>query len=187
MGLYPSYPIVTERLLLRPVRPADAEDLHAYKSLADAVRYVPYPPQTREQVAERIDTGGYPSSMDQAPGHVSLAVERRDTGRVIGDVVLMWHNAEQRAGEIGYIFHPDDSGHGFATESARELLRLGFEDLRLHRIVARMDARNTASARVAARLGMRQEAHHRADDWFKGEWTDTLIFAILEDEWSGRR
>ncbi|MGN6608594.1 MAG: GNAT family N-acetyltransferase [Jatrophihabitans sp.] len=182
-GLHPAYPIGTERLLLRPVTAADVDDLHAYKQLPDAVRYVPYPPQTRAQVAERIGSGGYPASMDAAPAHLCLAVERRDEPGVIGDVVLMWHSAEQRSGEIGYIFHPRVAGQGYATEAARALLRLGFDDLGLHRIVARLDARNTASARVAERLGMRREAHFLRDDWFKDEWTDTFVYALLEDEW----
>lgn len=45
-----------------------------------------------------------------------------------------------------------------------------------------MDARNTASARLAERVGMVQEAHFRKNWWSKGEWTDTLIFAQLADD-----
>jgi len=52
----------------------------------------------------------------------------------------------------------------------------------VHRVVAQMDARNTASARLAARVGMRQEAHFRRDFWSKGEWTDTLVFGLLASE-----
>jgi len=37
---------------------------------------------------------------------------------------------------------------------------------------------------VAQRLGMRKEAHHIRDDFFKGEWTDSLIYAILKSEWA---
>lgn len=59
------------------------------------------------------------------------------------------------------------------------MLRIAFEHYRLHRVTAQMDARNDASARLAAALGMRQEAHFRQDWWNKGEWTDTLVFALL--------
>ena len=41
-----------------------------------------------------------------------------------------------------------------------------------------MDARNTASARLAERVGMRREAHLREDWWSKGEWTSTLEFGM---------
>ena len=50
-------------------------------------------------------------------------------------------------------------------------------------MVARVDARNTASAAVARRIGMRQEAHLHENEWFKGEWTDELDFAVLAAEW----
>jgi RimJ/RimL family protein N-acetyltransferase len=46
-----------------------------------------------------------------------------------------------------------------------------------------MEARNGASARLASRLGMRQEAHHRSSEMFKGEWADILIYALLDSEW----
>src|SRR5665811_1089712 len=71
-----------------------------------------------------------------------------DTGALIGDVTLFWLSRANRQGEIGYVFHPDHSGQGYATEAARVLLRLGFEDLGLHRIIGRIDARNAPSARV---------------------------------------
>ncbi|MFP3366304.1 GNAT family protein, partial [Pseudoalteromonas sp. SIMBA_148] len=59
---------------------------------------------------------------------------------------------------------------------------LGFETSGLHRVVAQMDARNTASARLAEMLGMRREAHHRQDLWSKGERTDTLVYAMLASD-----
>ena len=48
---------------------------------------------------------------------------------------------------------------------------------------AQLDARNTASARLCERLGMTLEAHLRQDWWSKGEWTDTLVYGLLADEW----
>jgi len=67
------------------------------------------------------------------------------------------------------------------------MLRLGFDELGLHRIIGRCDARNTASARLMERLGMRQEAHFRENERFKGEWGDELIYAMLAREWTERR
>jgi RimJ/RimL family protein N-acetyltransferase len=63
------------------------------------------------------------------------------------------------------------------------MLRLGFVELGLHRIIGQCDARNTASARVMERLGMRREAHLIANEFVKGEWTDELIYAMLDREW----
>jgi len=76
-------------------------------------------------------------------------------------------------------------GGGIVGDCA--LLRLGLEGLGLHRIVARCDARNTASARVMERIGMRREAHFVRNEFLKGEWTDELIYAILRSEWAARQ
>jgi RimJ/RimL family protein N-acetyltransferase len=107
-------------------------------------------------------------------------------GRVIGDVVLLRVSREHRTGEVGYIFHPDHAGHGYATEAARAMLGLGFEGFGMHRIIGRLDARNAASARVLERLGMRREAHFVRNEFIKGEWTDELVYALLETEWRSK-
>ncbi len=67
------------------------------------------------------------------------------------------------------------------------MLRLGFEGLGLHRIVARIDERNESSVRLARRLGMRQEARLVRNEFFKGEWSTELDFAMLADEWYSRQ
>jgi RimJ/RimL family protein N-acetyltransferase len=66
------------------------------------------------------------------------------------------------------------------------MLSIGFDRWNLHRMIGRCDARNLASAAVLRRIGMRQEALFRENEWVKGEWTDELVFAILADEWRDR-
>jgi RimJ/RimL family protein N-acetyltransferase len=183
--LNPEYPIETERLLLRPIDPTnDIDALHAYQSREDVCRYIPYYPRTRDELAERLAVPERTSSTIDAEGQVlNLAVVLRDTGRLIGDVILVWTSAEHRSGEIGYVFNPDHHGRGYATETCRALLGLAFAGLDLHRVVARIDERNVASAGVLRRLGMRQEAVLVENEWFKGEWTNEVDFAILAREW----
>jgi len=84
------------------------------------------------------------------------------------------------------VFDPALGGRGYATEAANAMLRLGFEELGLHRIVARIDERNAPSVRLARRLGMRQEARLVENEFFKGEWSTELDFAMLADEWYAR-
>jgi len=115
-----------------------------------------------------------------------MGAELAATGQIIGDVSLWLRSIEHRTGEVGWILHPDFSGHGYATESVHALLHLAFDRLGLHRVVARVDARNDASLRLAARLGMRQEAHLVANEWFKGEWTDEIDFGLLGGEWDAQ-
>jgi RimJ/RimL family protein N-acetyltransferase len=74
----------------------------------------------------------------------------------------------------------------WATEAARALIDLAFDDLGAHRAFACTDARNTPSAALLRRLGMREEAHFREAEIFKGNWGDELVFAILAREWSSQ-
>jgi RimJ/RimL family protein N-acetyltransferase len=184
MELRPSYPIQTPRLLLRPIALSDVDALVAYRSIPEVCRYVPFEPMTRADVEARIAGRWANHSLDDEGQTLTLAVVRRDTGELIGDVILMWHSREHLGGEIGYVFSPAAAGHGYATEAAHALLHLAFDELGLRRVIARLDARNTGSARVAARVGMRQEAHLVQNEWFKGEWGDELDFAILASEWT---
>ena len=116
-----------------------------------------------------------------------LAVERVAVpGRVIGDVYFTIRSAASAAGEIGWTLHPDAHGHGYMTEAAGAVLDVAFGALELHRVSATLDARNEASAALCRRLGMRHEAHFVEDQWFKGEWGDTAVYAILDREWPAR-
>jgi RimJ/RimL family protein N-acetyltransferase len=186
--LRPAYPIRTERLLLRPLTADDTGGLLAYRSLPEVCRYVPFEPMTREVINERLATHWARTTVTDEGQGLSLGVELAATVDLVGDVLLYWQSREHRGGEIGYVFHPGHAGHGYATEAARAMLALAFDGLGLHRVMARLDERNDASAGVARRLGMRQEGRLVENEWFKGEWTTELDFAILAEEWrAGQR
>ena len=108
---------------------------------------------------------------------------RKDSGELIGDCTICLRSREHRQGEIGFVFHPDHHGRGFATEAARVLLELCFDDLDLHRVVGRLEPRNSASAGVLERIGMRREAHLVENEFVKGEWQSELVYAVLQREW----
>ena len=173
----------TSRLLLRPLSTDDVDDLLAYRGRADVCRFLPFEPMSRERLLERL-AGDYSRTVLTDQGQsLTLGAQVRATGRLVGDVVLFLHSVEHRGGELGYVFHPDAQGRGYATEACAAVLALAFDQLGLHRIVARLDARNTASARLAERLGMRREAHFVLNEMFKGEWSDEVVYAMLAREW----
>ena len=186
MTLRPQYPVRARRLQLRPLAETDVDALVAYRSLPEVCRYVPFEPMDADAVRERL-RGIWARTTLEAPGDgLILGIELDETGEVIGDLMLQWTSAQHRSGEIGYVLHPGQSGNGYATEASHRLLHLAFDDLGLHRVIARIDAENQASARLAARLGMRQEARLMENEWFKGRWSDELDFAMLEQEWAER-
>ncbi len=185
--LRPKYPIQTARLTLRPFAAGDLDDLYSFHSRPDVARYLYWEARTRDAVRGVLDRKIDERAILDEGGRISLAVGLRDSGTVIGEVMLRWLSREHRQGELGYVFHPDYGGRGFATEAARVALALGFDGLGLHRMIGRCDARNVASVRVLERLGMRREAHLVQNEWFKGEWSDELVYAMLAAEWRAAR
>jgi RimJ/RimL family protein N-acetyltransferase len=183
----PAYPIQTERLLLRPFAETDFDALLAIQSRADVARYLYWDPRTAAEVRETLDTKVRATAIIAEGDNLSLAAVSRETGEMIGDCSLLWTSAEHRQAEIGFVFHPDHHGRGYATEAAAALLALAFDDLRAHRVFGRLEARNTASARVLERLGMRKEAHLVENEHVKGEWQSEIVYAQLESEWASRR
>jgi len=182
-SLRPVYPILGARVLLRPLTSDDTDALLAYRGREDVARYVPFSPMSRADITERLCGQWARTELTGEGQSLTLAAEIRATGELAGDVILFWHSLEHAGGEIGYVFDPAVAGRGYATEAAALMLDLGFGELGLHRIIARLDERNEASARLARRLGMRQEARLVENEYFKGEWTNELDFAILASEW----
>lgn len=174
------WPLATERLRLRPHNADDAEWLHELYSQPDVARYLLDEPWTAEVTHDKLTERLAKTDIDGETGALALVIEH--DGVPIGDIALWLTDHEHRQGEIGWVLDPAHGGQGFASEAVRAVLALGFDHYRLHRVTAQMDARNSASAALARRVGLRLEAHH-VQDWFsKGEWTDTLIFARLASE-----
>jgi RimJ/RimL family protein N-acetyltransferase len=183
----PEYPIRTERLLLRPYAHGDVDALYAYQRLPEVHRYLYTEPRTRAEVEAIVAERAGLAVLTETGKAITLVAELAQTGELVGDCVLFWRSKEHEQGEVGYVFNPAYHGRGYATEAVGALLRLGFEGLGLHRIAGHLDARNTASARVLERAGLRREAHLVENEIVKGEWADELIYGILHREWEARQ
>ncbi|MCM0673812.1 GNAT family N-acetyltransferase [Micromonospora phytophila] len=174
-------PIRTERLLLRQYRADDVDALLAYYSDPLVARYIPWEPWSREFAAEVVEKRLHSSGITGPESRLALVAEHE--GEVVGDVILWPADETLSRGEMGWAFRPSVSGRGFATEAVRAFLGLAFAHCGMHRVIAHVDARNEASARLCERVGMVKEAHLRRDHWAKGEWTDTLIYGLLAEQW----
>jgi RimJ/RimL family protein N-acetyltransferase len=182
-GLQPEYPVRSSRLLLRPIEMDDMPSLVGYRSRPDVCRFVPFEPMDAEVIESRLRGPWSRRTLDAAGQTLMLGIELRAEARLIGDMMLAWVSERHGTGELGYVLDPAYCGQGFATEAAHRVLHLAFDDLGLHRVVARVVEGNDASVRLARRLGMRQEGHLLENEWFKGRWIDELSFALLDREW----
>lgn len=173
----------SERLILRPFTADDFDALFAIQSRSDVSRWLYWGPRNEDEVRATLERKMASSTLVNDDDSLSFAVVLKSSSEVIGDGSLFLLSAEHRQGEIGFIFHPDHHGHGYATETARLLLQLAFDEFGLHRVIGRLEPRNTASARLLERLGMRQEAHFIENEFVKGEWQSEAVYAILDREW----
>ena len=177
----PPLPVRTERLVLRQTEPRDAESLFAYYSDPDVMLYLLTPPLDRREAEGEIRRR-VTRHLGEGRGPILTLVVELD-GQMVGDLFLMLQGPSYSQAEVGWVLDPRAAGRGIATEAARALIGLAFDHYGVHRVTAQLDARNHRSAALCERLGMRRESHKRRDYWSKGEWTDSLEYAVLADEW----
>jgi RimJ/RimL family protein N-acetyltransferase len=183
----PTWPIETERLLLRPFEEGDLEALYAMQSNEEVVRYLYHDARSLDDVRAALARKIAATSIAGEGDGVGAAAILRDTGELVADISLWCVSEGHAQGELGFVVHPAHQRRGYATEAARPMLDFAFDTVGLHRMVGRTEARNTASARVLEKLGMRREAHFIENEWVKGEWQSELVYAILAEEWTTLR
>jgi RimJ/RimL family protein N-acetyltransferase len=112
-----------------------------------------------------------------------FAITLRDSDEMIGRCGMKRSDHEPREAMLWYVVAPEWQGQGIAAEAARAVVGYAFDELKLHRVFADCDPRNPASARVMEKVGMRREALFVENVWIKGEWCDSLVYAVLRREW----
>jgi [ribosomal protein S5]-alanine N-acetyltransferase len=170
----------TERLRLRPYSEADIAGLIPLvgaREVAATTLRIPHPYTEQDARAFLV--------LAQEPGRIWLATTLRSDGRQIGGIGLCIDEQHQHA-ELGYWLGVAYWGQGYATEAAREMLRYGFEDLHLHRIVAYHFKQNPASGRILQKLGMRYEGSQREHFRKWDQFVDSELYGILRREWEKR-
>lgn len=172
----------TARLSFRELCDDDFGVVHAYASDEEVVRFLPFGPNT-ENATLRFLKRARTAARAKPRVEYDLAVVRSEDGRQVGAVTLRRDGPDSPQAMLGYCLAREAWGYGYATEAAAAVLRLGFEELGLHRMWAGCDPDNGGSIRVLEKLGMRREAHFRQDFRGKTEWRDTLVYAMLADEW----
>ena len=179
-----TWPVRTERLLIRRATAEDAEVTWPYRSDPAIAEWLTRLP---------TDRAAYDAWCASAEVLDAQLIMEHD-GEVVGDLYLSvgdgWAQkelTEQAAGteaEIGWVLVPAARGRGLATEAVAELLRICFEDLGLRRVTAGCFAANEGSWRLMERLGMRREAHTIGDALHRDHgWVDGMQYGLLEPEW----
>lgn len=157
MALSSSFPILTARLRLRPLRAEDVDaltEVYAHPLVAQWVG-----PHTRADVAQEI---ALHVDHQASVGWSFWAVEDRASTRLIGDCGLQPLEQHGPEVELGYDFHPHVWGRGLATEAARAVMRHAFGPLQIEHVVAVVKPGNIASQRVLEKAGLQRNGTRQA-------------------------
>jgi MtfA peptidase len=179
------FPIRTERLVLRRFETLDAKDLADLMANPDTLRYLAWTAMTLEEVEEWIaEQSGI--RFPQPTNYCHFAIEAIQAAKVIGLMSFWFPHEEFDLAQFEAIIHPKWQGKGYATEAIRCILAYAFKDLCARRIIAECDARNPPARRLLLRAGLRQESERIQDRFVKGEWVNTVGFALLKQEYEAR-
>ena len=186
--------LVGGRVLLRPLR---GSDFGAWSDVRTASRAwlepweplpdpgAPDPAANSDAFKARCGAWDRQRQFDAAHGFGLFLVESE---RLIGEVSL---GAVQRgpfqSASVGYWVDERHAGHGYVPEGVALIIRYGFVDLGLHRLEAAIVPRNTASHRVAQKLGLREEGTSARFLQIRGVYEDHVRYAITVEEWQERR
>ena len=179
----------TERLTLCPATAEDAEATWKYRRLESVNEWLTGCPPDLDSYRTRF------TEPERLATTVIVTLGHDNAAPIIGDFMLRredaWaqlevaDQAHDTQAELGWVLNPHPTGHGYATEAVRELLRHCFQDLGVRRVSANCFLDNDTSRRLMERVGMRRELHAVRDSLHRsGRCLDTLGYAILKGEWS---
>ncbi|MER7400533.1 GNAT family N-acetyltransferase [Streptomyces sp. NPDC000151] len=182
--------LTTERLVLRPFRPADAAAVHAACQDPDIPRWTNVPsPYTRAHAEDWVGPASARGWREDT-GY-AFAVTLKEDGRPAGDgtlvgaaglVRLAQLAAPERQAELGYWAVKEQRGRGYTVEAARALVRWAFADLKVERMEWVAEAGNEASRAVALKAGFRMEGTVRAKLPHEGTRRDAWLASLLPSD-----
>lgn len=166
----------TERLILRPVQPDDAEAMFDYLRDEETVRFITVPPvKTLKEVIENSIQSYF---MLDPIGKWAIVYDQT----MVGTIDLRLNEAHRQA-EIGYVLNKRYWGQGIMPKAAQAILAVGFDQLQLVRIFSEHDTRNPKSGRVMTKIGMQQEGVALKSQIIKGEIVDMVHYAITDTQY----
>ncbi len=172
----------TQRLILRPFTLADAprvQELAGDRDIAATTGSIPHPYENG-MAEDWIKTHPESFANDQ---RITYAITLKTDNGLAGCVNLFDINRKSNRAEMGYWIGKPFWRAGYATEAAKAMLKYGFDEVKLNRILAKHAAHNPASGRIMQKMGMTYEGclRQHAEKW--GVCYDLVVYGILKSEY----
>jgi [ribosomal protein S5]-alanine N-acetyltransferase len=175
----------TSRLTLRPINETDLSDLYIANSDPEVTRYLPYPPWQSMDDANAWYARTTTRFADKIAAQFAIRIDAHngEAARTIGNALLFQFDVQHEVAEIGYVIAREHWGKGYTSEAMRPLIDYAFNALGFHRLEAKLDPRNLASAKVLTKLGFVHEGTRR-ENWLDHNGrADTGLYGLLRGEW----
>lgn len=167
----------TERLVLRKLRPSDAERMFAMRSDPQVMRYVNRPMAT--SVDDAVALIALINARITAQEAIHWALTRKGEDTFIGLIGFWRLVKEHHYAELGYTLMQEAWGKGYASEAIASVVDLGFSTLGFHRVEAITRPANTASMRVLEKNGFVREGQLRENIFWNGTFHDSVCYGRL--------
>jgi ribosomal-protein-alanine N-acetyltransferase len=180
------FPVIeTERLLLREFCPTDVPAVFEMYTRADINQWLEHDPmhsiqQAEQRVRNRMDL------FTRGLGYRWAITFNDAPETVVGSCGYFHIRVGTETYEMGYEIHPDHWRKGIMTEALTAMLDYSFRGAALkpvHRLEALVDPKNVASIRLLEKLGFQKEGLRREFGYWKGQYQDVVLFALLRNEW----
>ncbi len=173
--------IETHRLILRPFRIEDAEDMFSnWASDPEVTKFLTWPAHSSIDVTRRILNDWISCYADG--GFFQWAIELKETGRVIGNIAVVRLEEAIGEAEIGYCMGRAWWGQGIMPEALRAVVDYLFDTAGIDRICAGHDVNNPNSGRVMEKAGLRKEGARRGGGKNNQGICDTACYALLRSD-----
>jgi ribosomal-protein-alanine N-acetyltransferase len=167
----------TKRLFLRRVTKNDVDSIFELRSNAKTMKYIPRPLlKTTEDALQHIAT--IDAKIESNEG-INWAITIRNDPKVIGIIGHYKIKPEHFRAELGYMLLPEFNGKGIITEAVEEVVKYGFNVMKLHSVEAIIDPENLGSARVLEKNNFVKEGHFKENEFYEGRFLDTVIYSRL--------
>ena len=168
--------LLTPRLVLRALAPADLSAFVAYRSDPLVARYQGWEAPYSREDAELLFSGAN-ADLPPVPGEWrQVGIARRADGELLGDCAYLL-GAEGPEAEIGVTLARAHQGQGYAQEALSALFGTLRETLGMRRLIARCDPRNEPVLRLFSRLGFVEDSRCEGAYWSKGEWVGEVCLS----------
>ncbi len=177
------FPILeTKRMILRKLGKEDMNEIFILRTDPEVIKYIDRTPPTE---VKGIEDFLIRTDADTSKNiGITWGMQLHGDNKIIGYLSFWRTIPENHRAEIGYALMKEYWQTGLMTEAVDAILNYGFNEMKLHSVEANVNPLNTASMQLLDKFHFKKEAHFTEDYYFEGKFLDSIIFCLLDRNYS---